>query len=190
MTGDLEACLDGMEIEIIAKPPAGAPADFRERLVLHLKTTDPARLQAAENDFRGVWDSEIQYIAEQVAKHLPPLLGWLAAAADPEKLREGYCGRALRVWSITLESGACMIFESVVESHKVAALDSLELPDEEKESPCPVCGSRDWTVTHWTEDLRLRGCDRCCPTPDASIPACASVHEQRDEAAEDQDTEE
>lgn len=189
MTGEPETCLDGMEVETIARPPAGTPADFRERLVLHLKTTDPARLQAAENDFRGVWDSEFQYIAEQVAEHLPPFLGWLAAAADPDKLRDGYCGRALRVWSIPLEPGTCMVFESFADSHMVAALDALELPDEE-ESTCPICGSRDWTVTHWTEDLRLYGCDRCCPTPDTLSPACASVHEKRHEAAEDQHTEE
>lgn len=64
MTSELETCLDGMEVETIARPPVGAPVDFRERLVLYLKTTDPVRLQAAENDFRGVWDSEFQYIAK------------------------------------------------------------------------------------------------------------------------------
>ena len=81
---------DGMEVEIVARAPAGAPADFRERLALHLKTTDAARLQAAESDFRGVWESEDQYIAEQVAE-LQPVLphAGLAARASPALDDEG-----------------------------------------------------------------------------------------------------
>ncbi|HEY8377968.1 MAG TPA: hypothetical protein VIK91_15835 [Nannocystis sp.] len=92
----------------------GAPPDLRERLVQHLQTSDPAVLAAAEADYRGVWTDEHAYIVDQVAEYLPPFLGWLAAACDPAKLREGYCGRALRVWSIPLDDRTRAIFESEV----------------------------------------------------------------------------
>lgn len=103
-----------MDVESMPPPPVGAPPNLRERLALHFRTTDPAILAAAEADFRGVWASEHAYIAEQVAEHLPPFLGWLVATCDPAKLREGYCNRAVRVWSIALDTRARAVFESVL----------------------------------------------------------------------------
>lgn len=147
-------------VEPMPPPPVGSPRNFRELLSLHLKTTDSATLAAAERDFRGVWTSEHDYIAEQIAEHLPPFLGWLPAATDPGKLRKGYCGQALRVWSISLESNSVMVFESF-KDEDMASAQTLEIPDFELESACQVCGSRDWSITYWTPDDRPQGCDRC-----------------------------
>lgn len=146
-------------------PPVGAPIGFRERLARALKTTDPEVLRAAEADFRGVYESEHAYIAAQVADHLqPPDMAWLLACCDPAKLREGYQGRALVVWSIPLDDRACMVFESVRESTELlrAAL-AIEPDDDAPESPCPICGARDWMIFVHAEDAELTplGCDRC-----------------------------
>lgn len=67
------------------------------------------------DDFCGIWPSEHAYIASQVAEHLPPFLNWLPACCDPDRLRDGYEGRALRVWSVPLPDGRVMVFESVIE---------------------------------------------------------------------------
>lgn len=122
-----------IDIEELGPPPVGAPVDFRERLALALKTTDPAVLRDAEAAYRGVYDSEHAYIVAQVAEYLqPPDMSWLLACCDPDRLREGYEGRALVVWSIALDHGACMVFESVRESpDALAALVEVELDDGE-----------------------------------------------------------
>lgn len=50
--------------------------------------------------YRGSWASEQEYIAEQVAEHLPPHLAWVLACCDPDRLRVGYEAGKLRVWSL------------------------------------------------------------------------------------------
>lgn len=150
-----------VQVEIVAPPPVGSPVDFRERLTLALKTTDPVALAAAERDYKGVWPSEHAYLADMIAEHLPPFLAWLPLVADPERMREAYQGKALRVWSIPLDPGKALIFESYTDEYKAAALAALDLPDSEPESPCPICGSRSWSLMRWSEDLELQGCDKC-----------------------------
>lgn len=100
-------------VEDLPPPPAGAPPDFREHLALHLKTTAPDVLRAAEADFRGVWASAHHYIAAQVAEHLPDFLAWLPGVCDPDALRRGYEAGKLVVWTIGLSGGTCLVFESV-----------------------------------------------------------------------------
>lgn len=96
-----------------ASPPVGVPVDMPERLERALKTTDPEVLRDAEAAYRGVHESEHAYIVARVAEHLqPPDLGWLLACCEPNTLREGYEGRTLIVWSIALDDGGCMVFES------------------------------------------------------------------------------
>ncbi|MBZ5715266.1 hypothetical protein [Nannocystis pusilla] len=96
--------------------------DFFERVALSLKTTDASLLDAAAKDFRGIYQSAHDYITNQVAEHLPPFLGWLPACCDPDKLREAYEGKALCVWTIPLEAGRVMVFESPRESAAVLKL--------------------------------------------------------------------
>ena len=71
-------------------PPAGTPLWFRELVALTLKTTDPTVLDAAEQDYRGVFASADDFIHNQLAEHLPRHLQWLPACCDPAKLRAGY----------------------------------------------------------------------------------------------------
>lgn len=69
----------------------------------------------SDEDDRGVWASEHEYIASQVAEHLPDFLSWLPACCDPDKLRAGYQGRALVVWSIPIAINRVMVFESIAD---------------------------------------------------------------------------
>ncbi|MDC0721249.1 hypothetical protein [Nannocystis bainbridge] len=101
-----------IDVEVVAPPPNGAPLDFRERLVLALKTTDAAVLEAAEGAFRGVWPSIDAYILERLAADLPPGLGWVLDCCDPAGLRQGYEAGAREVWAIPLGHGRAMVFES------------------------------------------------------------------------------
>lgn len=114
-------------------PVCPSPGDFWERVTVALKTSAPEVLRAAADAFRGVYESEHAYIVGQVAEHLqPPNLAWLLACCDPARLREGYEGRALVVWSIALEDGGCMVFESVREALDVIrAVLEIE-PDDER----------------------------------------------------------
>lgn len=105
--GDIE-----IATEDAPPPPRGAPVDFRERLVLALRTTEPRILDAAEADYRGVYASQHDYVAERLAEHLPPNLAWVLACATPERLQAGYEGGAVVVWSIPLGEGTCMVFET------------------------------------------------------------------------------
>jgi len=104
------------EIEIATEdappPPRGAPADFRERLVLALRTTEPRILAAAEAGYRGVYASSHDYVVERLAEHLNPCLAWVLACATPERLQAGYEAGAVVVWSIPLSEGTCMVFET------------------------------------------------------------------------------
>lgn len=151
--------------EAMGPPPVGAPLDFRQRLAQALRTTDPETLAAAEADYKGVYESEHAYIVAQVAEHLqPPDMTWLLACCDPDMLREGYQGCALTVWSIPLQPGARMIFESVREPPEVVRADlEVEVDDEARESRCPICGANDWLVFTHAADAELTplGCDRC-----------------------------
>lgn len=62
--------------------------------------------------YRGVWASEDAYIRAQIAEHLPTFFLWLLTCCDPEKLRAGYTGRALLVWSTPAPDGRVHVFES------------------------------------------------------------------------------
>ena len=97
--------------ENLAPAPKGAPADFRERLVLALKTTDPATLAAAERDFRGCYDSPDEYVREALAQHVPAWLAWVLEFAPADKLRHAHESAGGTVWTIALESGV-LVFES------------------------------------------------------------------------------
>jgi hypothetical protein len=62
------------------------------------------------------------YIVSQLAERLlPPDLGWLLACCEPHSLREGYEGASLIVWTIALDGGGCMVFESPRENLVIAA---------------------------------------------------------------------
>ncbi|MCY1009496.1 hypothetical protein OV079_28810 [Nannocystis pusilla] len=101
-----------IDVEVVEPPPTGAPLDFRERLVLALKTTDASVLAAAERAFRGVWPSIHDYIVERLAADLPPGLGWVLRCCDPAGLRRGYEAGEREVWAIPLGHGQAMVFES------------------------------------------------------------------------------
>ena len=65
--------------------------------------------------YRGTWASEHEYIAEQIAEHLPPHLAWLLACCDPVRLRDGYEAGKLRISSTPdpRQSGRVWIFETL-----------------------------------------------------------------------------
>ena len=65
-------------------PPLGAPVDFRERLVLALRTTEPRILAVAEAGYRGIFTSQHDYIVERLAERLDPSLAWVLACATPQ----------------------------------------------------------------------------------------------------------
>lgn len=111
MTPDNAADIE-IATEDAPPPPCGAPADFRERLVLALRTTEPRILAAAEAGYRGVYTSRHDYVVEQLAAYLPPTHAWILACATPERLQAGYEADAVVVWSIPLGAGTCMVFET------------------------------------------------------------------------------
>lgn len=115
--------LGPLAVEDLPPAPAGAPPDFRERLALHLKTTAPDVLRAAEADYRGRWPSAHHYIAAQVAEHLPPFLAWLPQHVEPGALRDAYEAGKLVVWTIGLPDGTCLVFESVRDEHPLRLIE-------------------------------------------------------------------
>ncbi|PCC73227.1 hypothetical protein SAMN02745121_03046 [Nannocystis exedens] len=98
--------------EDVLPPPLGAPADFRERLVLALRTTEPRVLEAAEAGYRGVYASQHDYVVERLSEHLNPAFAWVLACATPQSLQAGYEAGVVVVWSIPLGEGTCMVFET------------------------------------------------------------------------------
>ena len=96
----------------VPPPPTGAPQRFRELVALALKTTDATVLDAAEQDYRGVFGSLDDFIHNQLDEHLPPHLQWLLGCCEPEKLRVGYEREVVRLWTIGLPNGQMMVFES------------------------------------------------------------------------------
>ena len=96
-------------------PPAGTPLWFRELVALTLKTTDPTVLDAAEQDYRGVFDSVDHFLHNQLGEHLPRHLQWLPACCDPAKLRLGYERGLVRLWTIALPNHQVIVFESQLE---------------------------------------------------------------------------
>lgn len=101
-----------ISVEDAAPPPEGAPPNFRERLVLHLRTTCPAALERAERDFRGVFASVDDYVCAQLAVLVPDWLPWLREHVSPDELREGYEAETRQLWTIPLSDGRVMVFES------------------------------------------------------------------------------
>lgn len=104
------------EIEILetSSPslPVGAPPHFRELIALTLKTTNSELLDAAEQDYRGVFTSTDAFIRGQIAEHLPTHLQWLLTCCEPDKLRIGYERGVVHLWSIGLADGHEIVFES------------------------------------------------------------------------------
>ncbi|HEY8378287.1 MAG TPA: hypothetical protein VIK91_17445 [Nannocystis sp.] len=141
----------------------GVPEDFQERVGAYLGTCDPRVLRRAGEAFRGVWASEHEYVVDQIAEHLPPFLAWILACCDPNALRRGYEAGKLRVWSIPLDAGRCMVFESFRDDVLLArrAFAALDVDDEGPETPCGVCGAEDWKVLVYDYEGAPIGCDRC-----------------------------
>jgi hypothetical protein len=108
---DTDPDIEVLETEV-PPPPAGAPPRFRELVALALKTTDTTALDAAEQDYRGVFASVDDFIHSQLGEHLPPHLQWLPACCDPEKLRTGYERGLVKLWTIGLSDGQVIVFES------------------------------------------------------------------------------
>lgn len=109
---------DGANLEInegesLEPPPQGAPADFRERLVLALKTTDPATLAAAERDFRGCYRDVDEYVRMRLAKYMPAWLAWCLSYAPYERLLATLHEQTrCIVWTISLKADQILVFES------------------------------------------------------------------------------
>ncbi len=61
-------------------------------------------------DFRGVWDSVLEYVQEQISEYLPPGFSWLVTACDPDKLVEGYTAGRI-VLETKPHGGRVAIFE-------------------------------------------------------------------------------
>jgi hypothetical protein len=108
---DTDPDIEVLETEV-PPPPAGTPPRFRELVALALKTTDIAVLDAAEQDYRGVFGSVDDFIQNQLREHLPPFLKWLPGCCEPEKLRVGYERGLVRLWTIGLSNGRVIVFES------------------------------------------------------------------------------
>ena len=111
---DTNPDIEVLETEV-APPPAGAPPRFRELVALALKTTDSTVLDAAEQDYRGVFGSIDDFIHNQLGEHLPSHLQWLPACCDPGKLRTGYERGRVRLWTIGLQNQRVIVFESKLE---------------------------------------------------------------------------
>lgn len=88
------------------------PLRFRELVALALKTTDSCILDAAEQDYRGVFASVHDFICNQLGEHLPSFLQWVLACCDPEMLRVGYERGHVRIWTIGLANERVIVFES------------------------------------------------------------------------------
>ena len=110
---DTDPDIEVLETEL-PPPPAGTPPRLRlrELVALALKTTDTTVLDAAEQDFRGVFDSVDHFIHNQLGEHLPRHLQWLPACCDPAKLRVGYERGLVRLWTIALPNERVIVFES------------------------------------------------------------------------------
>jgi len=105
------ADIEALETEL-SPPPAGTPPRFRELVALAPKTTDTIVLDAAEQDYRGVFSSVHDFIDNQLGEQLPPHLQWLLACCEPEKLRVGYERGLVRLWTIGLPNQRVLVFES------------------------------------------------------------------------------
>jgi hypothetical protein len=90
----------------------GIPPSFRDRIADALRTTDPAVLDAAEQDCRGAWPDLDAYVRTQLAEHLPSHMAWLLDCCDPAKIRAGYENGAVFLWTVPLPDGGVLLFES------------------------------------------------------------------------------
>lgn len=73
------------------------------------------RPRRCEEDFRGTYASVDDYVRDQVGEHLEPHMRWLLGCCDPVQLRAGYENGALRIWTIALQDGRVLLFESQAE---------------------------------------------------------------------------
>jgi hypothetical protein len=104
---------DPMETEELPPQAPCTPPDFRERLVLALRTTDTRVLDAAESCYVGRFPSVHAFIVREISEHLPEFLLWLAPCLDPEQTRRGYEGGTLLVWTIALGPSDVLVFQSL-----------------------------------------------------------------------------
>lgn len=112
-----------IDIDPETDPPDEKPADFHERLVLTLKTTDPATLKAAERDYRGVFRDVRAYLDAEIRKTLPPEFAWLLACCATTPLLAAYEHGRRKIWTISLPKHHVMVFESqAVETRRLAPL--------------------------------------------------------------------
>ncbi len=81
---DTDPDIEVLETDL-RRPPAAAPPRFRELVALALKTTNTTVLDAAEQDYRGVFDSVDHFIHNQLGEHLPRHLQWLPACWRPRE---------------------------------------------------------------------------------------------------------
>jgi hypothetical protein len=98
-----------------ASSPQGTPPALRDLIARTLETNDPTAIAAAEQDYRGAYESLDAYVLDQVAEHLAPHLRWVLGYCRPEGLRSGYEGGAIRLWTIALADGRVAVFESARE---------------------------------------------------------------------------
>jgi hypothetical protein len=109
--GDAAVGCTVLETEI-SPSPVGTLSRLRETIALALKSTDSTILDAAEQDYRGVFASIDEFIRNQIGEHLPPYLQWLLACCDPERLQVGYTRGRVRLWTIGLADERVIVFES------------------------------------------------------------------------------
>lgn len=106
--------IDQFEIveEGLGPLPEGAPADLRERLTLHLRTTDGETLAEAERDFQGRFVSIDEYVRSALMQHVAAWLSWVLDHAPIERLREALETETKRaIWMIPYGKGV-LVFAS------------------------------------------------------------------------------
>lgn len=99
------------EAELAPQNP-DAPPNFRELIVLALKTTQEDLVSAAEECFVGRYPSTHAFIVQQVSEHLPDFLQWIGECLDPDLTRAYYEGSSLILWTIPLGTGDVLVFQS------------------------------------------------------------------------------
>lgn len=97
-----------------------APPNFRELIVLALKTTQEDLVSAAEECFVGRYPSVHAFIVQQVSEHLPDFLQWIGECLDPDLTRVYYEGSSLILWTIPLPTDDVLVFQSFRDRGNIA----------------------------------------------------------------------
>lgn len=110
-TPDLEV---EIEMEDLAPARSLDPAALREAIAAGLKTTNAEVLEDAAGDFRGVYRDVMEYIRLQLLELLQPWLAWVLECCENDRLRHGYEGGKLLVWTLPHphDPRLLLIFES------------------------------------------------------------------------------